>query len=222
MDMFQHEEQTILLPTFPGPTDPRCHDAIVRTLHDRHDTFNSALRYMSAHASMLSEAAERLIATLQTGHKVLIAGNGGSAAEAQHFASELVGRFKRERLPYPVMALTTDTSALTAIANDYGYQDVFARQVRAFGQAGDLFIAFSTSGESENLVRAARAARQAQLDVISITGKRANSLERHATCAIRVPVDETATTQELHLLVTHILCDITEARLASYETDLRH
>ncbi|GHO70751.1 hypothetical protein KSC_096430 [Ktedonobacter sp. SOSP1-52] len=218
MNMVQHEEQAVFLPTFPGAHGLNsCYDTVVRTLQHRHTTFNTALNQLTHHAFALSNAAERLIATLQSGHKVLIAGNGGSAAEAQHFAAELVGRFKRERLAYPVMALTTDTSTLTAVANDYGYHNVFARQVQAFGQTGDLFIAFSTSGESENLVRAACIARQKQLEVIAVTGNRTNRLEEHATVAIHVPVEETATTQELHMIVTHILCDITEARLAAEE-----
>ncbi len=148
-------------------------------------------------------------------NKVLVAGNGGSAAEAQHFAAELVGRFKRERAPYAVLSLTTDTSILTAVANDYGYADVFARQVLAFGQSGDLLIAFSTSGESENLLRAAVAGHQSRMTVIAITGDRPNRLDRLADVTVRVPVVDTAVAQELHMIVTHILCDIAESELAS-------
>lgn len=158
-----------------------------------------------------------LIRTLRNGNKVFVAGNGGSAAEAQHFASELVGRFKRERSPYAVLALTTDTSILTAIANDYGYQEVFARQVRAFGQPDDVFVAFSTSGQSENLIRAALVARQCLMKVIAITGERSNQLERQANLAIRVPTTDTAIAQELHMVVTHILCDLVEAELSGRE-----
>jgi D-sedoheptulose 7-phosphate isomerase len=144
----------------------------------------------------------------------LIAGNGGSAAEAQHFATELVGRFKRERVPYAVLSLTTDTSILTAVANDYGFQDVFARQVSAFGQPGDLFIAFSTSGESENLVRALVAGRQCLMTTVAITGDHANRMARLADVAVRVPAVETDIVQELHLAVLHILCEIAESKLA--------
>ncbi len=157
----------------------------------------------------------RLVETLRTGHKVLVAGNGGSAAEAQHFAAELVGRFKRERAPYAVLSLTTDTSILTAVANDYGYQNVFARQVSAFGQTGDMLIAFSTSGESENLVYAAEAAQRSSMTVIAITGDRPSRLECLASVTVRVPTVDTAVAQELHMIVTHILCDIVESQLAA-------
>src|SRR5579883_284880 len=120
---------------------------IAGTLAERRALFDHCLTRLTARSGVLAEAATRLVETLRDGHKVLVAGNGSSAAEAQHFAAELVGRFKRERSPYPVLALTSDTAILTAVANDYGYHDVFARQIRAFGQAGDLFVAFSTSGE---------------------------------------------------------------------------
>jgi D-sedoheptulose 7-phosphate isomerase len=148
---------------------------------------------------------------------VLVAGNGGSAAEAQHFAAELVGRFKRERDPYAVLSLTTDTSILTAVANDYGYAEVFARQVRGFGECGDLLLLFSTSGESENLVRAAIAAQQCLMSVAAITCDRSSRLEHIANVTVRVPVVDTAFVQELHMVVTHILCDIAESELAQCE-----
>src|SRR5437660_3830797 len=120
------------------------HEAIVNALAARRTILENALTDFITRATPLAEVATRLVETLRTGHKALVAGNGGSAAEAQHFAAELVGRFKRERSPYAVMALTTDTSILTAIANDYGYQDVFARQVSALGRPADMLIAFST------------------------------------------------------------------------------
>jgi len=179
-----------------------------------------ALTQLTTRAMSLSEVAALLVETLRTGHKVLVAGNGGSAAEAQHFAAELVGRFKRDRAPYAVLSLTTDTSILTAVANDYGYQDVFARQVLAFGQPGDLFIAFSTSGESENMVRAATAAQKCLMTVIAVTGERPNRLGRLADVTVRVPVADTALVQELHMIVTHILCDIAETELAVCEGDV--
>ena len=143
-------------------------------------------------------------------------GNGGSAAEAQHLAAELVGRFKRERMPYAVISLATDTAILTAIANDYGYQDVFARQLRALGQPGDLLIAFSTSGESENVLRAAEAGHQCLLKVVAVTGERPSRLEALSDVTVRVPCIDTAVAQELHMVVTHILCDIAETWLSSH------
>jgi D-sedoheptulose 7-phosphate isomerase len=191
--------------------------AVTSILAGRQMLFGRALATLEHRAQPLTDAAQLLVAALRDGHKVLAAGNGGSAAEAQHFAAELVGRFKRERAPYPALSLTTDSSILTAVANDYGYEHVFARQVFAFGQPGDLFIAFSTSGESENLVRAAVAARQRGMQVISVTGDRPSRLGRLADLTIRVPVADTAVAQELHILVTHILCDIAEAELSVEE-----
>ena len=116
--------------------------------------------------------------------------------------------------PYAVLALTTDTSILTAVANDYGYAEVFARQVRAFGRPGDVLLAFSTSGESENLLRAAVACHERGGAVVAVTGERSSRLSRLADVTVRVPVTDTATTQELHMAVTHVLCDILEAELA--------
>jgi D-sedoheptulose 7-phosphate isomerase len=189
--------------------------AVTGILSERQALLGRALATLEHRAQPLTEAAQRLVAVLRDGHKVLVAGNGGSAAEAQHFAAELVGRFKRERAPYPALALNTDSSILTAVANDYGYEHVFARQVFAFGQPGDLFIAFSTSGESENLVRAAVAARQRGMQVIAVTGERPSRLGRLADLTVRVPVVDTAAAQELHMLVTHILCDIAESELST-------
>ncbi|HEX5439518.1 MAG TPA: SIS domain-containing protein [Ktedonobacterales bacterium] len=169
--------------------------------------------------SVIGDVATLLVATVQRGHKILVAGNGGSAAQAQHFAAEFVGRFKRERRAYPMLSLTVDTSILTALANDYSYQEVFARQIEALGQPHDLFIALSTSGQSINLLRAAHAAHRRSMQVVSITGNQTNPLARLADVAIRVPTDDTAVTQELHIMVVHILCDIAEKELAANEGD---
>jgi D-sedoheptulose 7-phosphate isomerase len=216
MGISGYEQRGIVLPSFRSePSQTDYYKTIVNTLADRRMAFDSALSQLMAGATTLVEVATRLVETLRCGHKVLVAGNGGSAAEAQHFAAELVGRFKRERMPYAVLSLTTDTAILTAVANDYGYQDVFARQVCAFGQPEDLLIVFSTSGESENLVRAAVAAHQCLMTVVAITGERTSRLEKLADIALRVPVVDTAIAQELHMIVTHILCDITETQLTT-------
>ena len=191
--------------------------AIAAALADRARTLGSALDLLRDQSALLAGAAAMLIAALRGGQKVLVAGNGGSAAEAQHFATELVGRFLRERAAYPVLALTADSSVLTAIANDYGYDEVFARQVRALGQPGDLFVAFSTSGESENVVRAAHAACRQGLAVISVTGSAPSRLARTATLPIRVPASETPLVQELHAILVHLLCDVVETELAASE-----
>src|SRR6266566_928725 len=192
-------------------------DTIENALTWHRKMLDVALAQSMRRVPIFADVTARLIETLRSGHKVLVAGNGGSAAEAQHFAAELVGRFKRERSPYAVLALTTDTSILTAVANDYGYQDVFARQVLALGRPADMLIAFSTSGDSENLVRAAAAAQRCLMTVIAVTGDRPNRLECMADLAIRVPGVDTAIIQELHMVVTHILCDLVESELAACE-----
>lgn len=196
-------------------TDEAYHNTIVNALIERRIILEDALNKFALQANTLTQVALQLVETLRSGHKVLVAGNGGSAAEAQHFAAELVGRFKRDRAPYAVLALTTDTAILTAVANDYGYQDVFARQVLAFGQPNDMLLAFSTSGESENLLQAAQAAHQRGMVTVAITGESASSLEALSDVTIKVPLVDTALVQELHMIVTHILCDITETQLSS-------
>ncbi|HLI09224.1 MAG TPA: SIS domain-containing protein [Ktedonobacteraceae bacterium] len=214
--MFGQKKREILTSLVqPVLSEAEYRDFIVNALADRRAILDAALSQLMARAEVLTEAAARLVETLQTGRKVLIAGNGGSAAEAQHFATELVGRFKRERVPYAVLSLTTDTSILTAVANDYGFQDVFARQVSAFGQPGDLLIVFSTSGESENLIRATIAGRQRLMTTVAVTGDRPNHLAQLADVAVRVPAVEADIVQELHLTVLHILCEIAESKLAA-------
>lgn len=201
----------------PHETHLSYHDVVVRTLLERRALLDVALARFAEQSELLSTLAGCIVETLKRGHKVLVAGNGGSAAEAQHFAAELVGRFKRERAAYAVLALTTDTAILTAVANDYGYADVFARQVCAFGQSDDLFIGFSTSGESENLVRAAQVGRERLMTVAAITGERNSRLERLSNITVRVPQGDTPLVQELHMMVTHILCDIVETELAAFD-----
>ena len=221
--MLSHEERVTYV--LPGQPDTQVtsysdyYDAVLSALTSRRRVLDTALAQFMTRAMGLTEVAARLVETLRTGHKVLVAGNGGSAAEAQHFAAELVGRFKRERAPYAVLSLTTDTSILTAVANDYGYQDVFARQILAFGQPDDMLVAFSTSGESENLLSAAAAAQRCMMVVIAVTGDRPSRLECLADVTVRVPTVDTAVTQELHMVVTHILCDIVESELATGEGD---
>ncbi len=197
----------------PGTAAPFA-ATVAAALANRRVVFHEAYALLAVRSARLAEAADRLVRALRGGHKALVAGKGGSAAEAQHFAAELVGRFKRDRAPYAALALTTDSSILTAIANDYGYADVFARQVLGLGQPGDVLIAYSTSGESENVVRAAQAAHSRQMAVIAVTGDRRNRLEKLADVAVRIPLTDTAVVQELHMAVTHILCDIAEVELA--------
>jgi D-sedoheptulose 7-phosphate isomerase len=214
METFSYQSQTLF--PFLGESPGEKQEYFVSLMLEltRHAAqLTTGLERLTAQATHLADLAQLLVQTLQSRHKVLVVGNGGSAAEAQHFAAELVGRFKLERAPYAVLALTTDTSILTAVANDYGYEEIFARQIRALGQPGDLLIAFSTSGESENVLRAAEAARERGMLVAAVLSERACSLEPMSDLAIQVPVVETATTQELHMVVTHLLCEIVETRL---------
>lgn len=152
-------------------------------------------------------------ACLSRGNKILAAGNGGSAADAQHFAAELVGRFKKERIGLPAIALTTDTSALTAIANDYGYDFVFSRQVEALGSEGDMLLMFSTSGNSANLVKAAEASRAKGIRTVAFLGNDGGKLKALADIVIVVQHNDTARIQEVHQVLYHILCQEIEAAL---------
>lgn len=185
-----------------------------RALIEREANHAAAIGRLAECQPALMRAAELLTRTLGAGHTVFTLGNGGSAAEAQHFAAELVGRFLRERRAYPVQALTTDSSILTAVANDYCFADIFARQIEAFARPGDLLVAFSTSGESENAVRAARAARERGATIISMTGERESSLGRLADVVVQAPSSDTPTVQELHSIFTHVLCDVAETCLS--------
>ncbi len=151
--------------------------------------------------------------SLMDGHKLLFAGNGGSAAEAQHFSAEMVGRFLKERRPLPSIALNTDTSAITAIGNDYGYEHIFARQVQALGQPGDVLIAMSTSGRSKNLVLAMQAARAQNVKTIALTGTHPRDMGELADIALKVPSSHTPQIQEGHLVLGHLLCGMVEQRL---------
>lgn len=150
---------------------------------------------------------------IRAGHKLLIAGNGGSAADAQHIAAEIVGRYKRERAAYAALALTTDTSALTAIANDYGFDQVFARQVQGLGQRGDVLLALSTSGRSPNIIAALQAARAGGLTTIAVTGAKGRTMAEACDQALIVPSEDTAVIQQITMVAAHAMCDAIEQAL---------
>jgi len=158
-------------------------------------------------------AADAFEATYLNGRKVLACGNGGSAAEAAHLTSELVGRFREDRPALPAICLASESAALTAIPNDYGYDHLFARQIEAYGQPGDLLVCFSTSGNSSNLVAAAQAARQREVTILSLLGKSGGKLKAISDIAVVVPSEETARIQEVHQLMVHALCEGVERRL---------
>ena len=151
-------------------------------------------------------ACEMIKTTIKNGNKVLLAGNGGSAADAQHIAAELSGRFVKERKALPGIALTVDTSALTAIANDYGYQHVFSRQVEAFARPGDLFIGISTSGNSQGILNALTTARNLQCQTLGLSGRDGGKMSGLCDLNITIPSEVTARIQEMHILIGHILC----------------
>ena len=160
------------------------------------------------------EAATKIIASAyKAGGKVLLAGNGGSAADSQHIAAEFVGRYLLERPPLPAVALTTDTSILTALANDYGAEHIFARQVEALGREGDVLVAFSTSGTSANIMRAVEAARKRGMTVIGFTGAKGAKLKGMCDACITVDSTETPRIQEAHITAAHIICGLVEDAL---------
>lgn len=154
----------------------------------------------------IETACKMMVATLKNGNKVLLAGNGGSAADAQHIAAELSGRFVKERKALPGIALTVDTSALTSIANDYGYEHVFSRQVEAFAQPGDLFIGISTSGNSQGILNALESAKKLSCKTLGLSGRNGGKMNALCDLNIIVPSDVTARIQEMHILIGHILC----------------
>jgi D-sedoheptulose 7-phosphate isomerase len=162
----------------------------------------------------LVAAVDLITVALRDGHKLLLFGNGGSAADAQHIAAEFVNRFKMKRRPLPAIALTTDTSALTSIANDYGYQFVFAKQVEALGQAGDVALAISTSGNAANVLRAVGVCKRRGVRTIGLTGGSGGKLAAATDCVLRVGgTTETARIQETHILVGHVLCELVDQQL---------
>ena len=165
------------------------------------------------------EAAELIVARLVNGGKLLSCGNGGSAADAQHFSSEMINRFERDRPGLPAIALTTDSSTLTSIANDCLFDQVFERQIHALGQPGDLLLAISTSGNSPNVIRAVQAAHERDMFVVALSGRDGGALAPHlveADVEIRVPARSTARIQEVHLLVIHCLCDLIDQQLLGH------
>ncbi len=191
------------------------------TIQDRiRNHFNASIEVkqnaMDELAPIIETAGERLVSCLLEDHKILTCGNGGSAGDAQHFSSEMLNRFDQDRPPLPAMALSTDSSTLTSIANDYHFDEIFSKQVRALGQDGDVLICYTTSGNSANVLHAIEAAHDRGMGVIGITGKgggKVAELLDESDIEIRVPSKSTARIQEVHLLVTHCLCDLIDHKL---------
>lgn len=167
-------------------------------------------RVTSELAPEIVRAANQLVRAVTSGGQVLICGNGGSAADAQHFAAELVGRFRRERQALPAVALTTDTSALTAIGNDYGFTYIFSRQVEALASRGDVLVGISTSGHSSNVLEAVRAARDRGCTTIGLLGRDGGTIAAEVDLALVVPAEATSHVQEAHIVIIHLLCELVE------------
>ena len=180
------------------------------------DSIQTKIEALPLLTQPIGSAAELIVSRLLEGGKVLCCGNGGSAGDAQHFSSEMINRFERERPGLPAIALTTDSSTLTSIANDYDYSRVFARQIEALGQSSDLLLAISTSGNSSNILAAIQSAHEREMAVVAMTGRNggeAAKLLRPEDIEIRVPADSTARIQEVHLLIIHCLCDLVDQQL---------
>jgi D-sedoheptulose 7-phosphate isomerase len=183
----------------------------------------AALERTTRDAALLLTAhkiAAAITSALRSGKKLLIVGNGGSAADAQHIAAEIVGRYKQDRQAYAAIALTTDTSALTAIANDYGFEQVFARQVAGLGQRGDVLLALSTSGSSPNIMAALRVAGERGLLTVGLTGNKGEALGAHCDHLLVAPSDDTPVIQQIHLAIAHGICDEIERAMVGEATKI--
>jgi D-sedoheptulose 7-phosphate isomerase len=187
-------------------------EAILEYLNRSRDMVQAAIDD-PAFVATLGAIAEVTANALAGGYKLLLAGNGGSAADAQHLTGEFLARFNYDRAPVAAVALTTDSSVLTAIGNDYGYEEVFARQIRGLGNSGDVFFALSTSGRSRNILRAIEAARDKRLTIIGLTGRTGGEMRRHCDICLLAPSDLTPLIQQIHIIAGHIICGIVEERL---------
>ena len=191
--------------------DPR-EDAVTAHFRRSRDAIERAAGEREFVAAVLA-IADRMTRSLKDGGKILFAGNGGSAADAQHIAAELVGRFTTDRAPLAAIALTTDTSILTAVGNDYGFDRVFERQVRALGRKGDVFVGISTSGRSPNILAALKAARELGIVTVGFTGQKGADMRPLCDLTLAVPSDETALIQQVHITAAHAICGLVEREL---------
>jgi D-sedoheptulose 7-phosphate isomerase len=180
-------------------------DLVINSFRESADV---KLAFVEMHAERLLEVGKIMANALKEGNKVLLFGNGGSAADAQHIAAEIVGRFKKERRALPAIALTTDTSILTAVGNDYGFETIFERQVEALCMPGDIVIGISTSGESENVIRGLKKAHDLGATTVALTGKKGGRMVDIAHYCFVVPSYDTARIQECHITIGHVLCEI--------------
>ncbi len=194
----------------PRPENLTATTLLQRSLAEHLQAIQATLQSQLAE---IERAGALLRDTLKQGNKVLLCGNGGSAADAQHIAAELVGRYERQRRACPAIALTTDTSALTALSNDFGYEEVFARQVEALASANDVLLALSTSGTSANILKAVKKARDLECKTIALTGAGGEPLASLCDLAVVVPATRTARIQECHITIGHLWCELIDAEL---------
>ena len=197
-------------------TAPDSTALITRVKNNFQESILTTRNSMETLAPFIAQAAARMIQALLTDRKILVCGNGGSAADAQHFSAELLNRFERERPGLPAISLTTDTSTLTAIANDYHFDDIFAKQVRALGQSGDVLLGITTSGNSRNVIRAVEAAHERDMICVALNGREGGEMTTLLTgndVNICVPGSSTARIQEVHGIAIHCLCDLIDYQL---------
>jgi D-sedoheptulose 7-phosphate isomerase len=187
-------------------------------IHSLQEHLTAIQSLLDSKLGEIEQAGSLICKTLGSGHKVLLCGNGGSAADAQHIAAELVGRYEQQRRAFPAIALTTDTSALTALSNDFGYEEVFARQVQALARAGDVLIAISTSGKSSNIIKAAEQARAIGCKIIGLAGGSGEPLASYCDLSIVVPTDRTSRVQEAHIIIGHLWCEMVDNLLGPGRT----
>lgn len=187
-------------------------DKITASIRESIAVKEAVLKSLTA---QIGSAAHMITASVKSTGKVLVFGNGGSAADSQHIAAELVGRFKKERKAIAAISLTTDTSILTALGNDYGYQSIFSRQVEAIGRPGDVAFGISTSGNSPNVIAALEKARSIGMKTIGMTGKGGGKMSKCCDVLIAIPSDDTPRVQESHIMIAHIICDLVESETAS-------
>jgi len=188
-------------------------DALITSSIEDSIKVKQALLADKALFKQISDVIEAFVSALSKGHKILLFGNGGSAADAQHIAAEFVGRFQMERTPLPALALTVNTSALTGIGNDYDYVNVFSRQVEALGQAGDVAVGITTSGKSPNVIKGLAAAKAKGMVTVGLTGRFGKMMQEVSTYCLCVPSDQTPRIQESHILIGHIVSQITELEM---------
>lgn len=187
-----------------------------RVINHFSDSIQVKQEAMTSLCELITYAAQTIVESLVNDKKILACGNGGSAGDAQHFSSEMLNRFERERPALPAIALTTDTMTITSVANDYNFDEVFAKQLRALGQAGDILLVYTTSGNSSNIINTVKTAHDKEITVIALTGKDGGALAsvlNETDIEIRVPSESTARIQEVHLLITHCLCDLIDSQL---------